>query len=163
MTEALCLITGCTENALTRGLCSYHYEKARWEGNLADVALPKRQSAVERLGDEALELWKSGMPMTHVAQELGTSGPTIRDVLKKMGIENPGRRSARARMLEHSREQADQIGQLDHLDPLEAVLQAWNGPDQDPDVRCAAQEEVRQVMPLLARALDRLTGEAKPD
>lgn len=94
--------------------------------------------------------------MINIAQELGTSGPTIRDVLQKLGVENPGRHSLRARILKESREQADWIGQLDHLSPVEAVLAAWNRPDSDSKVTNAAQDEVRQVMPLLARALNRL-------
>lgn len=149
-------MTDCDRPVLNRGLCRYHYRKALEDGNVDEIGLPKRRPAVERYGDQALELWDAGMPMTHIADELGTSGPTIREVLKKKGIENPGRRSPRARMLEHSREQAEQIGQLDHLDPLEAVLQAWNDPGQDPEIAEAARQEVRRVMPILARALDRI-------
>lgn len=153
MTRDLCLIKDCGDNAVTRGLCNRHYKQAVKDGTLEQVARPRRRPAVERYGDRALELWESGMPLAHIAAELGTSGPTIRDVLQKLGIENPGRRSPRARMLENSRNQVDQI---DHLEPLQAVLQAWTQPDQDPEIAEAAREEVRQVMPLLARALGRL-------
>lgn len=163
MTRDLCLIKDCGDNAVTRGLCNRHYKQAVKDGTLEQVARPIRRPAVERYGDQALELWDSGMPLTHIAAELGTSGPTIRDVLQKLGIDNPARHSARARLLKRSREQADWIGQYDHLDPLEAVLQAWNDPGQDPEIAEAAREEVRQVMPLLARALERLAGEANPD
>ena len=161
MAKDLCLIEGCGEEAQTRGLCGYHYEKGRRDGNLEEIARPKRRPAVERYGERALEMWQAGTPMTHIAQELGTSGPTIRAVLQKLGIENPARHSPRARVRKQSRAQADWIGQLDHLPPLEAVLCAWDSVESDPSVVKAAQGEVRNVMPLLARALDRLVDNSR--
>lgn len=156
MIKDLCLIDGCGEDAQTRGLCGYHYEKGRRDGNLEEIARPKRTSAVELYGGHAIELWHAGLPMTHIAKELGTSGPTIGHVLRKLGVENPGRHSPRARMFRQSREQADWIGQLDHLPVIEAILTAWNQPNSTLEVAHVAQEEVRKILPLLARTLDRL-------
>lgn len=159
MAKDLCRIDGCGEEAQTRGLCGYHYEKGRRDGNLEEIARPKRRPAVERYGERALEMWQAGTPMTHIAQELETSGPTIRYVLIKLGVENPARHSPRVLMRKQSRQQADWIGQLDHLAPTEALLQAWNHASKDPWVAQAAREEVRKIMPLLVRAIERMTEE----
>lgn len=44
----------------------------------------------------------------------------------------------------------------DHLDPIEAVRQAWNEPGAQPEYHKVMQTKVRALMPLLARSLDRL-------
>lgn len=43
----------------------------------------------------------------------------------------------------------------DHLHPVDAVLCAWTVPGPVPAYHAAMQQQVRDAMPLLARALDR--------
>jgi hypothetical protein len=50
---------------------------------------------------------------------------------------------------------------LDHLGPLDAVVRAWTDPGPHPQWHRKMQAEVRDSMPLLARALDRLTAERR--
>jgi hypothetical protein len=45
----------------------------------------------------------------------------------------------------------------DNLPPEQAVLKAWTRPGPRPDWHRKMQDEVRKVMPLLARALDRMS------
>lgn len=47
----------------------------------------------------------------------------------------------------------------DHLPAREAVLRAWTVPGSNPTWHESARREVAGVMPLLARALDRLARE----
>lgn len=47
----------------------------------------------------------------------------------------------------------------DHLPAIEAVLAAWREPGPRPDWHRATQQEVRDCMPLLARAIERLVVE----
>lgn len=159
MTFTLCLIEDCPYEGVTRGLCRNHYQTARKAGTLDKVALPKKRPAAEEHGALIRELWQDGLLMSEIAEHVGISQPTVKAVLGKLGIENPARHSARARLLKRSREQADWMGQLDHLEPLEAVVQAWTGPGQDPEVVQAAEEEVGKIMPHLARFLDRLADQ----
>lgn len=51
------------------------------------------------------------------------------------------------------------LRQYDHLEPVQAVLAAWNAPGPRPDWHLRMRLEVTNAMPLLARALDRLTQE----
>jgi len=48
------------------------------------------------------------------------------------------------------------LRQYDALPPLEAIVKAWNNPGKHPSHHEAARRTVRDAMPLLARALDRL-------
>lgn len=43
------------------------------------------------------------------------------------------------------------------LSPIEATVRAWNDPGKHPDWHYRAKLEVRNAMPALAAALDRLT------
>ena len=47
----------------------------------------------------------------------------------------------------------------DHLEPLEAAALAWSSHGGNPQRHEMARNQVRDAMPLLARALDRLTAE----
>lgn len=47
----------------------------------------------------------------------------------------------------------------DHLPPVEAVVRAWNQPGTNPEWHEAMRRQTRYNMPILARALDRLTNE----
>jgi hypothetical protein len=49
--------------------------------------------------------------------------------------------------------------QYDHLTPVEAVAKAWTEPGPHPAWHEETKRAVRDAMPLLARALDRLTTE----
>ena len=51
------------------------------------------------------------------------------------------------------------LRQYDSLPPLDAVLAAWANQGANPTWHQVMQSEVRDSMPLLARALDRLTAE----
>ena len=51
------------------------------------------------------------------------------------------------------------LRQYDNLEPAEAVLRAWNTPGPRPDWHAKAQKKVREAMPVLARALDRMASE----
>lgn len=53
------------------------------------------------------------------------------------------------------------LEQFDHLEPAEAVRMAWTDPGNYPAYHRAIQVEVQNKMPVLARALDRLTGHTK--
>jgi hypothetical protein len=50
---------------------------------------------------------------------------------------------------------------LDHLAPRDAAVRAWTDPGPHPPWHRKMQAEVRDSMPLLARALDRLTAERR--
>lgn len=158
MSTTVCLLTDCDRPVLNRGLCRYHYRKALKDGNVDEIGLPKRRPAVERYGDQAVALWEAGMLMSEIAEELGTTDVTIRAVLKQRGIDNPGRISPRSRLRHQLRtnESIEGLRRLDHLPVADALREAWTSPDQDPELTHAAQQQVREVMPLLARALDRL-------
>lgn len=47
----------------------------------------------------------------------------------------------------------------DHLLPVEAVVAAWTASGRLPNQRKIAQHAVRDIMPVLARALNRLADE----
>jgi len=47
------------------------------------------------------------------------------------------------------------LKKFDHLMPMDAILLAWNDPGSNPEWHAAAQKQVADVMPLLARALNR--------
>lgn len=119
------------------------------------MGLPKRRLAVERHGDQAVDLWESGMLVEPIAHELGNTGPPICSVLKHKGISNRGRISPRSRLRDQLRtnESIEGLRCLDHLPVEEAIHQAWTARDQDPELTQAAQGQVREVMPLLARSL----------
>ena len=51
--------------------------------------------------------------------------------------------------------------QYDEMEPIEAVVAAWTQMGRNPKWHLNTQNFVRESMPLLARALDRL-AEAKP-
>lgn len=52
----------------------------------------------------------------------------------------------------------------DHLDPVEAIRQAWQEPGAQPEYHRRVKQQVDALMPLLARALDRLPATApKPE
>lgn len=51
----------------------------------------------------------------------------------------------------------------DHLPALEAALQAWTTPGPDPFYHEAVKHGIRQIMPLLGRALDRAAQERNHD
>jgi hypothetical protein len=50
------------------------------------------------------------------------------------------------------------LRQYDHLPAVEAVLLAWTDPGTHPAWHRDRQAELRRAMPVLARALDRLTA-----
>lgn len=158
MVNDACLTHECERPILNRGLCRFHYRKALKKGNLDEVGHPKRRPAIERYGDQMVKMWDAGMTMAEIAKKLGTSGPTVKAVLERKGIENPGRHTPRS-LLKKQRQAQHSVEGLRNLDQLpvdEALLQAWTAPDQEPQLRQAAQDQIREVMPLLARALDRL-------
>lgn len=99
------------------------------------------------------------MLIEQIAQELGTTAPTIKAVLRQKGIGNPGRIGPRQRLRTQlrTRHSIEGLRRLDKLPVEEAIRQAWTAPDLDPELREAAQQQVREVMPDLSRALDRLT------
>lgn len=158
MSTTACILADCGRPILIRGLCRHHYRKALDEGTVDEVGLPKRRPAVERYGSQPVDLWESGMLVEHIAQELGTTGPTIRAVLKQKGVENPGRISPRSRLRHQLRtnESIEGLRRLDDLPVEVAIREAWIALDLDPELRGTAQQQVRDVMPHLARALDRL-------
>lgn len=51
------------------------------------------------------------------------------------------------------------LRQYDHLSALDAVIRAWTEPGPNPAWHEMTRKEVHDSMPLLARALDRLTHE----
>jgi hypothetical protein len=53
------------------------------------------------------------------------------------------------------------LRRLDSLPAAEAVLVAWTAPGPRPDWHFKMQAEVRDSMPVLARALDRLAREGR--
>lgn len=164
MTFTLCLIEDCEYEGVTRGLCRNHYQTARKAGTLDQVALPKKRPAAEEHGALIQELWNDGLRMSQIAEHIGISQPTVKAVLDKLGIENPGRHTPESLLRKQNTQQNDhELNRLDHLPAAEVIAQAWNDPELDPAVLAAAQDQVRQVMPLLARVLDRLASESKPD
>lgn len=50
---------------------------------------------------------------------------------------------------------AQGLKKYDHLPAAEAILAAWTTPGSHPDWNEACKDEVRNLMPLLARAMDR--------
>jgi hypothetical protein len=54
---------------------------------------------------------------------------------------------------------AQGLRQYDRFPAAEAAVLAWDNPGPRPAWHRAMKEEVRNAMPLLARALDRLVGE----
>lgn len=48
---------------------------------------------------------------------------------------------------------------FDKMDSLDAALAAWNDPGKHPSWHKICQDNVRQAMPLLAKALDRASRE----
>lgn len=48
---------------------------------------------------------------------------------------------------------------LDHLPPLEALAEAWSTPGPHPSIHLLHRRMVRDAMPLVARALDRLADD----
>lgn len=50
----------------------------------------------------------------------------------------------------------------DHLNPAEAVVRSWTDPGRNPLYHGQMVARVRECMPLLARALDRLVDQAMP-
>jgi len=157
MTFTLCLIEDCLDEGVTRGLCRNHYQTARKAGTLDQVALPKKRPAAEEHGALIQELWNDGLRMSQIAEHVGISQPTVKAVLDKMGIENPGRHTPESLLRKQNTQQnVEELNRLDHLPSVEAVAQAWNDPELDPAVLAAAQDQIRQVMPLLARAVERL-------
>jgi len=54
----------------------------------------------------------------------------------------------------------DGLRQLDELPAVEAVLRAWTDAGSQPQWHEQCKDELRDAMPLLARALDRLAAEA---
>ena len=50
----------------------------------------------------------------------------------------------------------------DHLEPLEAIRQAWHEPGAQPEYHEVVKTKVRALMPLLARSLDRLPARSAP-
>lgn len=52
----------------------------------------------------------------------------------------------------------DGLRQYDNLDPITATIAAWRTPGPRPDWHERARATVREVMPVLGRALDRLAG-----
>ncbi|MDP8928652.1 MAG: hypothetical protein M3O70_08790 [Actinomycetota bacterium] len=51
------------------------------------------------------------------------------------------------------------LRQYDDVDPYEAAVRAWVNPGRAPGAHAAAKRGVRALMPLLARALDRMAAE----
>jgi len=49
----------------------------------------------------------------------------------------------------------------DHLSPAEAIAAAWNEAGPQAGWHARARTEVRMTMPLLARAIERLTQESR--
>lgn len=54
------------------------------------------------------------------------------------------------------------VTMYDDLPPAEAAAKAWNVAGDRPDYHRRAQEVVRDMMPLVARALDRMEKPAAP-
>ena len=158
MANDACLTHECERPVLNRGLCRFHYRKALKDSNLDEVGRPKRRPAIERYGDRAVEMWDAGMTMAEISEELGTSAPTVKAVLERKGIENPGRHTPQALLRRQlaTQHSLEGLHRLDRLPAEEAIIRAWTAPEQDPMIRQAAQDEIREVMPLLARTLDRL-------
>lgn len=50
----------------------------------------------------------------------------------------------------------------DHLEPLEAIRQAWHEPGAQPEYHEVVKTKVHALMPLLARSLDRLPARSAP-
>lgn len=164
MTFTLCLIEDCEYEGVTRGLCRNHYQTARKAGTLDQVALPKKRPLAEEHGALVLELWNDGLLMSEIAEHVGITPPTVKAVLDKLGVQNPGRHTPESLLRKQNPQQNnDELNRLDHLPAAEAVSHAWNDPELDPAVLAAAQDKIRQTMPLLARALERFVSEAKPD
>ena len=57
----------------------------------------------------------------------------------------------------------DSLRKYDHLPPREAVVEAWVNVGDSPGWHAAAMCHVANVMPLLARAIERLALEVDPD
>jgi len=55
----------------------------------------------------------------------------------------------------------DGLGQYDNLTAIEAVVKAWSEPGEFPTWHFRMQQIVRKTMPVLGRALDRITEETK--
>jgi hypothetical protein len=53
------------------------------------------------------------------------------------------------------------LEQFDNLTAIEAVIKAWTEPGDHPTWHYRMQQIVRKTMPVLGRALDRLTEENK--
>ena len=49
------------------------------------------------------------------------------------------------------------LAKYDHLHPLEALYMSWNVPGEQPLWHYQAKENLRSSMPLVARALDRIS------
>lgn len=105
-----------------------------------EEGLPRRRPAVERYGSQVVDLWESGMLVEYIAHELGTTGPTIRAVLKQKGIENPGQISLRSKLRHHLRtnESVEGLRRLDDLPVEEVIREAWIALDLDPERRGTA-------------------------
>lgn len=53
------------------------------------------------------------------------------------------------------------LRRFDDVDPAQAVVRAWTDPGRFPGWHARAQRVVRSAMPVLARALDRLSEGAR--
>ncbi len=53
------------------------------------------------------------------------------------------------------------LRRFDNVDPVDAVVRAWTTPGRMPAWHARAQRVVRSAMPVLARALDRLSEGAR--
>lgn len=51
------------------------------------------------------------------------------------------------------------LGQFDHLPAADAIVLAWNMPGVAPRYHRDMQDQVKEQMPVLARAIERLTEE----
>lgn len=58
---------------------------------------------------------------------------------------------------------AEGLVKYDHLEPVDALVRAWTTPGRYPYWHARAQHVVRQAMPLLGRALDRLATRGTTD
>jgi hypothetical protein len=52
------------------------------------------------------------------------------------------------------------LDKYDHLSPEESVVAAWTASYANPELNETAKDQVRDAMPLLARALDRMANDA---
>lgn len=120
----------------------YQAWRTEYLGQLAAAGQPTAETRAELLARSAVELSEHPQLRGHSNRLATRAGTVLEDPPVTTPTTPPGLR------------------QYDGLDAVDAVAAAWTRPGPSPEWHEQSRARVRQVMPLLARALDRLAEEA---